>query len=366
VATRTLCIASNRTPKLPEPTRRIDADVHCAPPPLEALHPYLTAHWNDYLTANGFTLPSAVVQTYPPRSAVMANAPAATLDSIRAKVLDRAQYAILNCHYGAEGVRHPYMAAALSTAANNWLKAEWLDKEERLFGSVVVVPHDTELAVQEIKRVGGDRRFVQVYLPVRSWEPYGNRRYWPIYEAAIEHDLALGIHYGGLTGTPATPVGGLDNYFEEYTASTQLFASQVLSLIAEGVFDKYPSLRVCLIESGVTWLPTWLWKLDTEWKATRREIPWVRKLPSEYVRQHFRMTAQPLDAPEQQQDLREVLGHIGSDSMLLYASDFPHQHASDPDQLLKVLSPEQQEQFLFSNANEFYGLRERSTSATPA
>ena len=52
--------------------------------------------------------------------------------------------------------------------------------------------------------------------------------------------------------------------------------------------------------------------------------------------------------------------------MLLYASDFPHQHASDPEQLLKVLSPKQQEQFLFSNANEFYGLRERSSSATPA
>jgi predicted TIM-barrel fold metal-dependent hydrolase len=351
---------------LPEPTPRIDADVHCTPPSTEQLHPYLTAHWRDYLAENGFKLPSANTQTYPPASAVMANAPEPTLEAIRAEVLGRSRHAILNCYYGAEGVRHPYMAAALATAANSWIQDEWLSKEARIFGSIVIPPHDTELAVSEIKRVGKDRRFVQVYLPVRSWEPYGNRRYWPIYEAALEHDLAIGIHYGGLTGTPATPVGALENYFEDYTASPQLFASQLMSLIAEGVFDKYPSLRVCLIESGVSWLPTWLWKLDTEWKATRREIPWVRRLPSEYVRQHFRMTAQPLDAPGNEQDLKEVLGHIGSDTMLLYASDFPHQHASDPEQLLNVLSPDQQQKFLFSNANDFYGLRERSRTATPA
>ena len=346
-------------------TPRIDADVHVQAPLIKKLHPYLTEHWRDYLTENGFQRPSAVAQGYPPTSAVMAKAPAeTTLEDLRDRVLGSADHAIVSCYYGVEGVRHPFMAAALATAVNSWLREEWLEREPRLFGSLVIPSYDTELAVQEVKRAGGDRRFVQIALPARSWEPYGNRRYWPIYEAALEHDLAIGIHFGGLAGNPPTPVGALDSYFEEYAAATQLFASHVLSLLAEGVFDRYPDLRVALVESGVSWLPTWLWKLDTEWKATRREIPWVRDLPSAYVRKHFALTIQPLDAPvDRPSDLREVLGHLGSDDMLMFSSDYPHQHASDTDQLLALLSPGQLEKVLHSNASRFFRLADRAAAA---
>ena len=36
---------------------------------------------------------------------------------------------------------------------------------------------------------------------------------------------------------------------------TQVFQAQVISLVAEGIFDQFPELRVVLIESGFTWLP---------------------------------------------------------------------------------------------------------------
>ena len=63
-----------------------------------------------------------------------------------------------------------------------------------------------------------------------------------------------------------------------------------------------------------------------------------------------------LDAPDDLAALREVLEHIGTDNMLLYASDYPHDHGSPPDRLLAVLSPAQAERLLGSNARECYRL----------
>ena len=42
---------------------------------------------------------------------------------------------------------------------------------------------------------------------------------------------------------------------EDYVTHSQGCMAQVLSLIAEGVFVKFPGLRVVLIESGVSWMP---------------------------------------------------------------------------------------------------------------
>jgi predicted TIM-barrel fold metal-dependent hydrolase len=182
----------------------------------------------------------------------------------------------------------------------------------------------------------------------------------------MEHGLAVGIHAGGLAGSAPTPVGAFDSFFEEYAGEYSLLQTQLISFIAEGVLDTYPDLRLCLLEGGVTWIPTLLWKLDTEWKGLRREIPWVRRRPSEYVRDQVRMSAQPLDAPDDPAVLREVLEHLGTDNMLLYASDYPHDHGSSPDRLLAVLSPPQAVRLLGSNALECCRLDQRLGPSLPA
>ena len=56
-------------------------------------------------------------------------------------------------------------------------------------------------------------------------------------------------------------------------------------------------LPIVLVESGFTWLPPLMWRLDKNWKGLRREVPWVDRLPSEMIRESLRLTAQPLDAP---------------------------------------------------------------------
>lgn len=90
-----------------------------------------------------------------------------------------------------------------------------------------------------------------------------------------------------------------------------------MSLVLEGVFNRLPDLKVVLIGSGVSWLPSLCWRLDKNWKGLRREVPWVDRKPSEIVRSSLRLTVRPFDAPADA--LGEVLGQLGSESMLLYS-----------------------------------------------
>ena len=136
-----------------------------------------------------------------------------------------------------------------------------------------------------------------------------------------------------------------------------IFQSQLLSLIAEGVFDQFPALRVALIEGGWTWLPSLMWRFDKQWKGLRREIPWVRRPPSEYIREHVRLTLQPLDAPPDPAQLLQVVEQLGSDKLLMFSTDYPHWHFDTPEEALPAGLPDGlQRKILSENARGFYRL----------
>src|SRR5947209_836569 len=80
---------------------------------------------------------------------------------------------------------------------------------------------------------------------------------------------------GGGIGNPITQVGWASLYIECYVSFAQAFQSQLLSLVTEGVFVKYPKLKVVFVDSGFTWIPPLMWRLDKNWKGTRREVPWI-------------------------------------------------------------------------------------------
>jgi predicted TIM-barrel fold metal-dependent hydrolase len=97
----------------------------------------------------------------------------------------------------------------------------------------------------------------------------------------------------------------------------------LLSLMAEGAFARYPDLRVVLIESGVSWLPAFIWRAIKSWRGLRTEAPWMRRSPGELLREHVRLTLQPFDAPGGAEVAR-ILEQIDSDAMLLFSTDYPH------------------------------------------
>lgn len=341
---------------------RIDADVHCAVPSLETLHPYLSEYWRDYLRDNAFRQPPGVGYSYPPWSPSVATVGSElTRERLRERILKDVDVAVLHCYYGVESLQHPYLAQELASAVNRWLVDEWLDRDERLRASLVVTPQFPAAAVEEVQRHGDDSRFVQLLLPARARAPYGDQGYWPIWEAAAERGLALCITYGGGVGNPPSPVNWMDSFFEEYATMPVAFQSHISSLIGNGVLTRWPGLKVVVAESGWTWLPSLMWRMDKEWKSTQREIPWVAEPPSEYVRRHVRLTTQPadVDAPH----VREVFDQLGSPDVLMYGSDYPHLYGDSNEALLAELTPDEQSQVLWRNAADCYGLELHTTEA---
>lgn len=345
----------------------IDCDLHNELPSLETLYPYLPDHWVDYCNESAFRGPDA--NDYPKNAPLTARPgtkpengpPGSDLNLLRAQALDTPDWSvemgILNCAYRVASVHNPDLAAALATAVNQWQVEHWLEKEPRLRASLVVPSQTPERAAREIERWGDHPGFVQVVLPVRADAPYGNLRYDPIYAAATKHDLVIGIQYGGAPGLPSTAVGWAVSYLEEYAGMAAVFQSQVISLIMEGAFDRFPTLRVALIEGGFTWMPSLMWRIDKEWKGLRHNTPWVKRLPSDYMREHIRLTTQPLDAPAEPHSLRQIIEQMDSEEMLLFASDYPHWHYDTPAEALPVqLEEALLKKLLSENARAWYRL----------
>jgi predicted TIM-barrel fold metal-dependent hydrolase len=344
----------------------IDCDIHNVLPSVRALFPYLPEWWQHYVEESGFTGPAG--ENYPAGAPTSTRADARPPDGgpagsdlglLRGQLLDGwgVEYGILNCLYSLQGLHNEDFAAALASALNDWQLAEWLQREPRLRASLVVPTQNPQLAAAEIDRLGGHGGFVQVLLPVRSEAPYGKRHFWPLFAAAERHGLPVGLHFGGSPGTPATAVGWPSYYIEEYVDMTQAFQAQVLSLVGEGVFCQYPSLRVVLIESGVTWLPALMWRFDKNWKGLRREVPWLTQPPSHYIREHIRLTMQPFDAPPEPRQILQVIDQLGSEEMLLFASDYPHGHADTLEEALPAgLPPALARRIMDANARAVYRL----------
>ena len=334
-------------------------------PSVRELLPYLDAFWRDQLANRHIDQMPFALSSYLPSSPITARAdwrspsgaPAADLDAIRRNVLDRfgIRYAICNPLHGAVALFNDDMAAALCSAVNDWMAKELLDRDPRLRASILVYGQNPELAVREIERVAPDKRFVQVMLLAMGESPLGRRSHWPIYAAAEKHDLVVGVHAGSTYRVAPTYSGWLSYRVEDYVAQSAAFETQLLSLVAEGVFHKFPALKVVLIESGFTWLPSWLWRTGKTWRGVRPEVPWIDRSPADIVREHVRFTLQPVDAPDNDTGmLVRTLEHLGSDRLLLFSTDYPHWQFEGDDVLPAGLPEDTIRKMLIGNPLETY------------
>jgi predicted TIM-barrel fold metal-dependent hydrolase len=129
----------------------------------------------------------------------------------------------------------------------------------------------------------------------------------------------------------------------------------VASLVLEGVFERFPGLKVVLIEGGVAWAAALGWRMDAQWKKLKQELPDLKRLPSEYMRSNVWFSTQPIEEPEPRAQLAEVFDWIGWDR-ILFASDYPHWDFDDPAHALPLKMTEtQRRQVFLENARAVYG-----------
>jgi predicted TIM-barrel fold metal-dependent hydrolase len=349
----------------------VDCDIH---PQMRAntdLFPFLSERWRNHMTTYGNFQRQALGDTlaYPRMTPDVARRdawppggapPGSDLEFMRKQHLDLngVEVGILvPLRTGSGSQRNLEYGAALAHAMNDWQSAEWLDKEPRLRGSILCTPEDPVAAVKEIDHRAQDGRFVQVLIPPRTDEPLGRRRYWPIFEAAVRNNRPIGMHVGGVSGHPASAGSGAPSYYmEEHHSLVPAMQAVVTSMVLEGVFEQFPTLKVALVEGSFAWSPALSWRLDKHWKRMKDEVPHLKRKPSEYVHDHFWYTTQPIEEPDDPQDLYKVMDWIGWDH-LMFSTDYPHWDFDDPRYVFKAKLDEKRRSMIFrDNAKALYGL----------
>jgi predicted TIM-barrel fold metal-dependent hydrolase len=353
----------------------VDCDIHLGYETLADLLPYLDAPTRELVAhsgTNGLAMPSYPWNhptgwirhdTYERGDGHDAAFPLITPDRLRELHLDRYDVAL--------GIVEPDEAAAFSvlpnaqlaarlcSAYNDWLLERWLLEEPRLRGMIVVPAQYPEAAAKEIRRVGTRDEFVGVFLPGGSRIPYGNSVYDPLWQAAGDLGLPVSVHTHfegvGIAG-PVTAAGMPDFYAEYHTLCGAGMYGHLVSILCHGVFERFPDTRVAMVEGGLVPFVGLLWRLDTNWKSCRSEIPWCRRRPSEYVWDHVRFATQPLEAPDDPRQLVAAIEFLRPWDTLMYASDFPHWDFDEPEQTLRQLPVEWREGVRSRNALEFFRL----------
>lgn len=337
----------------------VDCDVHPSAPTMTQLMPYLDEYLAESVVNRGIEQLQSV--HYPPNAPITIRADWRQGDGdglarLQAHLLDGIGVgtAILNPLLGVQLLFNADMAAGFARGLNDYTAREWLDRDPRLRSSIVVAQQSPELAVDEIERLAGDKRFVQVLLLVMGDRPLGNQMYWPIYQAAEKHGLPVAIHAGSMYRHPTTGIGWSTFHSQDYAANAVNFQTTLTSLITEGVFSTHPDLKIVMSESGVTWLPSFLWRLDKYWHGLRMLTPWVDRMPREIVASNVRFTLQPVDAPQDAAVLSRVMEHVGTEDLLLFSTDYPHWQFDGDNAVPEGLSDSQIRRMMIDNPMATY------------
>ncbi|MFJ9565150.1 amidohydrolase family protein [Streptomyces fuscichromogenes] len=251
--------------------------------------------------------------------------------------------------------------SAICAAYNDWIASTWLQESTEdlgYLGTIRVNPMDPEGAVREIERWAGHPRMVQVGVPLEAHHPYGQRYYIPVWEAAVAKGLPVAIKAEGGVGVEYFPtMTGLPRTHIEFSAlHRDRFFFHLASFIAEGMFDRFPGLRILFADGGFDMLTPAMWRMDMDWPITRTEVPWVKQLPSDYLRAHVRFVTNRLEGPPDSEPeiVAEWARRTDAAHLLVYGSGYPVWSSVRPEQVLTALSDEDRERILRGNALELY------------
>jgi len=225
-------------------------------------------------------------------------------------------------------IQDPTWATAVARAYNNWFTDRFFRVSARLRGVALLPLQDVPEAVKELGRAVTELGMVGAVLPANNGElgvrkALGHPDFWPIYAAAERLDVPLAVH-----GAPSFNLG--INFFTQFAQTHALEhpIAQIIQLtrmVMEGVFERFPRLRVAYLEAGAGWVPYMMDRLDRSyeiWAAAQyREFSaWLKKKPSEYMQ-----SGQVYFSCEGgERSLSNTIERIGHQT-LLFASDFPHE-----------------------------------------
>lgn len=264
---------------------------------------------------------------------------------------------------GLAGLDSPELAAVLCRVYNDWLAEYCSVSPKRLKGIAAIPAKDPKAAVREMDRAVTKLGFAGVVLPPNlNGKNVDHPDFWPIYEEAERLGVPMAFHHlTGLYGVEQAGADRFDNAFFTHAISHPFeICLGVISIVCNGIMDRFPRLKFVFLEAGCGWLPFWMDRLDEHYEILPHLVPIQRK-PSEYIRsENFYISCEP-----DEHSLRFVLDVVGEDRVV-YASDYPHWDAQYPNSVKAIaerpeLTDAQKRKVLSENTARAYGMKAPAT-----
>jgi uncharacterized protein len=219
-------------------------------------------------------------------------------------------------------------------AYNNWLYERFLEKNSRLKGMALLPLQNVEEAAVELRRAVKELGMLGGMLPSNGEAIQGHlgkRIYWPLYQEAETLGCALSVHVGCLHHM------GLDSFSTYYPAHAlgHPFSPmiQAAAMLAHGVFERFPNLRVAFLEGGATWIPFMMDRLDRSYHEGHVQLdldgeilggPQHGEKASDYFKKQLR-AGRIFVGFDCDDDGLGVAIDKGGREPFLFGSDFPHE-----------------------------------------
>jgi predicted TIM-barrel fold metal-dependent hydrolase len=247
-------------------------------------------------------------------------------------------------------------AVAICKAFVDYMLDGRSDAEKGIYFPIVVPLQDPEAGAKLIDEYADRPEVCAVMANAGTFQPpLGSVTYNPIYEAAQRHGLPVICHAGNLGPDFSQFQRGFQSFLENH-ALDLVFCNevQVTSVILEGVFERYPNLQFIFQESGVAYIPALMHRLDTEYMRRRTDAPVLKRLPSDYVREHLYFATQPFETSLKPKHAEYLFDMLGGPDRLMYASDWPHWDWDHPDVIseLPFLTEDGKQKILGGNARK--------------
>jgi predicted TIM-barrel fold metal-dependent hydrolase len=302
-----------------------------------------------------------------PARTYMTEAPFGSMDAgERLKVLDAegidavVLYTTIGLLWEAE-LDDAELSQAYTRAYNRWI-CEFCSGSSRLIPTAHLSLSDPAAAARELERaVGEGARGAYVAPFTHDGRPLGHPDNDPVFAAAQDLDVPFAIHPTfEPQWTKGTRMGSWEHVKElrllaSVTASDGV-RQQFTTLFDYGVFDRFPGLRVVVLESGGGWIGYWLDRIDAVYGHTfiGTRVPLKHK-PSEYFRERVWISCDP-----DERTIPALAQRFGADRFM-WASDFPHadhtpEYIGDLEELAAAFDEKDRRQFLGDNARALYGI----------
>ena len=254
---------------------------------------------------------------------------------------------------------------AQARAYNDWCSDHVQGGEGRLFGAGALPPmhhpDDVEAVATELRRVAELPGMVSVFMrpnPAVEWKQFNDPVYDPIWTAAQETGLPIGLHPflapdlpGACQGlrlgelprafsaqpSPSYGSEGEDSavgarmnniYFTQAISNPFDVMSSLCFLTSGGVCERYPELKLIFLEANGGWLVPWLERLDHHTKKFPWDVPWLKMLPSEYFRRQCWISFDPDEAMLAVTARSPWSGPTASSGLLTIRTPMPSSRAS--------------------------------------